>query len=79
MVCIIDGKLVVLETKIVEIDGVWCVEFTATHFSPYAMVVDTANVLNNNTAGTFSIIAIISLTTLAIVSKKRKFKAFKRG
>jgi len=50
VVCLIDGKLTVLETKVVLIDGVYCVQFNATHFSPYAMVVDTANVLNNNTA-----------------------------
>lgn len=41
VVCIINGKLTVLDTKIVEVDGVYCVEFTASHFSPYAFVVDT--------------------------------------
>jgi len=88
VVCIIDDKLTVLETKVVLIDGVYCVQFNATHFSPYAMVVDTANVLNNNTAnpkagnntvGTFSIIAILSVATLAVVSRKHKFKVVKKG
>jgi len=88
VVCIIDGKLTVFETKIVFINGVYCVQFTATHFSPYAMVVDTSNVLNNNTVnpktggsnsvGTFSIIAILSVATLAVVNKKRKFKVVKK-
>jgi len=99
VVCVIDGKLTVLDTKVVEIDGVWCAEFTATHFSPYAMVVDTTNALskvgetttevtvpatdtnpktgNNNPIGTLSIIAIMSVATLTVVSKKRKFKVVK--
>ncbi len=86
VVCIIDGKLTVLKTKVVLIDGVYCVQFTATHFSPYAMVVDTANELSdatnpktsgNNTVGTFSIIAILSVVTLAVARKKRKFKIVK--
>jgi len=37
----------ILETKIVLVDGVWCAEFTATHFSPYAMVVDKTAALSN--------------------------------
>jgi len=106
VVCIIDGKLTVLETKVVLIDGVYCVEFTATHFSPYAMVVDSANELSNvgetanpavsattpvkhtiaknpktsgnNTVGIISIIAILSATTLGVVSKKRKFKVVRK-
>ena len=47
VICVIDGKLTVLETKLVEIDGVWCARFTANHFSPYAMVVDTTTALSN--------------------------------
>ena len=84
VVCLIDGKLTVLETKVVEIDGVWCVQFNATHFSPYAMVVDTTNALSNTTPATTNpktegnnpvgIIAILSISTLGFVSKKRKFK-----
>ncbi len=86
VVCIIDGKLTVLDTKVIQIDGVYCVQFTATHFSPYAMVVDTANELSNttnpktsgnNTVGTFSIIAILSVVTLAVARKKYKFKVTK--
>ncbi|MFA5658963.1 MAG: InlB B-repeat-containing protein, partial [Oscillospiraceae bacterium] len=48
VVCIIDGKAIVLETKIIQIDDVYCVQFTASHFSPYAFVVDKANTLDNN-------------------------------
>jgi len=43
VVCVIDGKMEVLETTIIEIDGVYCVQFTAKHFSPYALVVDKTN------------------------------------
>ena len=91
VVCIIDSELTVLETKVIEIDGVWCAEFTANHFSPYAMVVDASNVLNNidetattqnpktgdNSATPISIIAILSVAIIAVVSKKRKFKVVK--
>ena len=35
-----DGKLEVLSTTVVTSDDAYCVEFTATHFSPYAFVVD---------------------------------------
>ena len=103
VVCIIDDKLTVLETKIVEIDGVWCAEFNATHFSPYAMVVDKTNALSgggetdvpdtsktsettknpitgeNTKVETFSLIAILSVATFVVVSKKRKFKLVKKG
>ena len=49
VVCMIDGKLTVLGTKTVQIDGVWCVQFNATHFSPYGMVVDATNLLTVGT------------------------------
>lgn len=94
VVCIIDNKLTVLETKIILVDEVYCVEFKATHFSPYAMVVDTTNALNNvgsttndttsdnknpitgqsNLVATLSIIAILSVLTLAVVNKKRNLE-----
>ena len=83
VVCLIDGKLTILDTKIVLVNGVYCAQFKATHFSPYAMVVDTANELSNttnpqtsgnDTVATFSIIAILSVVTLAVVRKKYKFK-----
>ena len=47
VVCIIDGELTVLETKVVKINDVYCVRFEATHFSPYAMVVDVAEDLTS--------------------------------
>ena len=47
VVCLIDNKLTILPTTILQIDGVWCVQFTASHFSPYAMVVDTTNTSYN--------------------------------
>ena len=43
-----NGRLEDLNTKFTTIDGVPCVQFTATHFSPYTIYVDTANL----TAGT---------------------------
>ena len=99
VVCVIDGKLTILETTIILVDDVYCVRFTATHFSPYAMVVDTTNALSNlgkttptvttpttttaptsnpktgdNSATPISIIAILSVATLTVVTRKRKFK-----
>ncbi len=86
VVCLIDGKLTILDTKIVLVNGVYCAQFKATHFSPYAMVVDKANELSNttnpqtsgnDTVAAFSIIAILSVVTLAVVRKKYKFKVVK--
>jgi len=99
VVCVIDGKLTVLETTIVLVDDVYCVRFTATHFSPYAMVVDAANTLSNlgkttpavtttattknpktsesNPVRNLSAIVILSVATIAVVSKKRIIKLVK--
>ena len=86
VVCLIGGKLTLLDTKIVLVNGVYCAQFTATHFSPYAMVVDKANELSNttnpktsenNTVWTFSVISILSVITFTIARKKRKFKIIK--
>ena len=91
VVCIIDGKAVVLETKVVLINGVYCVEFTATHFSPYAFVVDKTNALSgidsdtedtdsnpktgqSNAVVALSSIAILSVATLTVASRKRKVR-----
>lgn len=38
-----DGRLEDLNTKFTTIDGVPCVQFTATHFSPYTIYVDKGN------------------------------------
>ncbi len=43
-----NGRLEDLNTRFTTIDGIPCVQFTATHFSPYTIYVDTANL----TAGT---------------------------
>ncbi|HAN44058.1 MAG TPA: hypothetical protein DCP97_01565, partial [Ruminococcaceae bacterium] len=45
VVRVINGKLEVLPTKLVQENSVYCVEFSADHFSPYALVVDKNNVL----------------------------------
>jgi len=94
--CLADGELQKLPTKLVIIDDVYCVKFTATHFSPYAFVVDVASTSTNkdtpiapettknpktrggNTVATISLIAILSVATLTVVSKKRKFKVVKK-
>jgi hypothetical protein len=52
VVCVIDGKLQVLATTLVTKDGVPCVQFTANHFSPYAIVIDKDNNLADYAAGT---------------------------
>lgn len=51
VVCIIDGKLTVLPTTLVQKNGVWCAVFRASHFSPYAFVVDSDNTLSSLSAG----------------------------
>ena len=89
VVCLIDGKLTILETKIILVDGVYCVQFSATHFSPYAMVVDTNNELSNKATNPkteqsspviqIAILAILSTSTFVVSSKKRKFKIVKKG
>ena len=38
-----NGSLEDLNTKFTTIDGVPCVQFTATHFSPYTIYVDKGN------------------------------------
>ncbi|MFA5658361.1 MAG: InlB B-repeat-containing protein [Oscillospiraceae bacterium] len=47
VVCVVDGSLTILETTVVLVDDVYCLRFVASHFSPYAMVVDTESVLSN--------------------------------
>ncbi len=45
VVCLIDGKLTVLPTTVVAKGNTYYVQFTASHFSPYAFVVDENNKL----------------------------------
>lgn len=40
---VVNGQLEELNTKFTTIDGVPCVQFTATHFSPYTIYVDKAH------------------------------------
>lgn len=40
---VVNGQIEDLAPKFVTIDGVPCISFTATHFSPYTIYVDTAN------------------------------------
>lgn len=51
VVCVVDGKLEVLHTGLLNKDGVWCVVFKASHFSPYAFVVDETGKLSTLAAG----------------------------
>ena len=43
MAAVSGGALEDLNTRFTTVDGVPCVNFTATHFSPYVIYVDTAN------------------------------------
>ncbi len=52
VVCVIDEELKVLPSTLVMKDGVACAQFTATHFSPYAFVIDYDNNLADNAEGT---------------------------
>lgn len=40
---VVNGSLEELNTRFTTVDGVPCVNFTASHFSPYVIYVDTAN------------------------------------
>jgi LPXTG-motif cell wall-anchored protein len=40
---VVDGELEILPVKFLTIDSVPCIQFTATHFSPYTIYVDTGN------------------------------------
>lgn len=40
---VVNGQLEELNTRFTTIDGIPCVQFTATHFSPYTIYVDKAN------------------------------------
>ncbi len=40
---VVDGELEILDVKFLTIDDVPCIRFTATHFSPYTIYVDTGN------------------------------------
>ncbi len=51
VVCVVDGKLHILPVKIVMKNGVPCAVFTATHFSPYAFVIDKDGKLSTLAAG----------------------------
>ena len=42
---VVNGQLQELSVKFVSLDGVPCMRFTATHFSPYTIFVDTQNVV----------------------------------
>lgn len=84
VVCVIDGKMEVLETTIIEIDGVYCVQFTAKHFSPYAIVVDkTVNTpsknpqTGDNSVGGILLVAITSLSAGMVSRRKHKYRIVK--
>ena len=51
VVCVVDGKLHILPVKIVMKNGIPCAVFTATHFSPYAFVIDKDGKLATLAAG----------------------------
>lgn len=37
---LVDGKIEILDSKVVLVDDVYCIQFSATHFSPYAMIAE---------------------------------------
>ena len=53
VVCIENGKLVILPTKAVKRGNIECIEFTATHFSPYA-IIDNRGALNYSPSETIT-------------------------
>ena len=82
---VVDGKLEVLKTKFVTIDGVKCVQFTATHFSPYTVYVDKSNLMSgviDDTPQTgdflhpkwFVVIALGCMSAVLFLKKDKKSK-----
>ena len=87
IVCVIDGKMQIPPAKVVFKNGVYCAVFTASHFSPYAFVIDTDGKLAALAAGVGTednespiraenglpyAAVIIVLTIGMVVYKKRK-------
>ena len=65
-------------------EGVYCVQFSAKHFSPYGMVInespkDIVQTGDSQEYIPFAILAIVSLITLLAVSRKRKNKIIKKA
>ncbi len=51
VVTVQNGELQVIPITLVTIDGVTCIRFTVTHFSPYAFAADSSNALTQYAAG----------------------------
>ena len=82
VVCVIEGELHVLPVTLVMKDNVPCVQFTATHFSPYAFVIDNDNELKDYVTGTLpEEVTYIStkLTTTAGTVTKVELEGIKEG
>lgn len=77
------GTLEDLNTRFTTVDGVPCVNFTATHFSPYVIYVDTANLTQSTIDATpktgdpihpkwFLAIGLASLSLILFFKKDKK-------
>lgn len=77
------GTLENLNTRFTTIDGIPCVRFTASHFSPYVVYVDTANLsqgMMDTTPKTgdflhpkwFLVIGLVSISMLLFMKKEKR-------
>ena len=84
---VVNGQIEDLGPKFVTIDGVPCISFTATHFSPYTVYVDTANLTTvSNTLDTtpktgdgihpkwFLSIGLASISMILFLKKDKRYK-----
>ncbi len=83
---VVNDKLDKLTPKFTTIDGVSCVTFTAEHFSPYVIYVNTsqltANGVTDNSPKTGDIspkwFAVIALTGMAVILFVKKDRVYKK-
>ncbi len=79
---VVNGSLEVLNCKFITIDGIPCVSFTATHFSPYTVFVDTANLTEGTLDATpktgdgihpkwFVVMAFVCISLILLLKKDR--------
>ncbi len=82
---VVNGNLEDLSCKFTTIDGIPCVSFTATHFSPYTIFVDTSNLTQGTLDSTpktgdgihpkwFVVIAFASISLILFLKKDRVTK-----
>jgi hypothetical protein len=69
VVCMGSGALVVLPTQVVLVNGVYCVQFTATHFSSYALVGDKSALVDDTVTVVTRAVSDVTSSTATLNGK----------